>query len=223
MSFRLRIKYYLIHALNYTNKTANELISSGKITVNGNIINENIQIYEEDEIRLEDKIVRSKKSYRYFILNKPRGIESTFDKNRENNLTSVFPFTDEYFVAGRLDKDSEGMLLISNDGKWVNSITRDDAFKEKEYRVKIDKEPDALFIQHMANGVDIGFYITRKCKIWRTGDFEFHIILTEGKNKQIRRMCKRLGMKVQSLLRVRIDKFYLSDIKLFEFQEIYLT
>lgn len=223
MSFRRRIKYFLIHGLNYTNKTSNELISSGKITVNGIKINENVLYNGEDEIKVEGEIVKSKSDFKYYQLYKPVGIESTFDKKREDNLSKVFPFNETYFVAGRLDKASEGLLLISNDGKWVNAISRHDAYKEKEYVVEINREPDDNFIAKMSAGVDIGFYTTRACKVKKTGEKEFNITLTEGKNKQIRRMCKKLGAEVIRLKRVRIDTFYLSDLKPFEYKQILLT
>jgi 23S rRNA pseudouridine2604 synthase len=130
-----------------------------------------------------------------------------------DNLSKVFPFDSSFFVAGRLDKASEGLLLISNDGKWVNDITRPESKKEKEYEVEVDSEIDESFIEAMASGVDIGFYLTQPCKIWKTGTKKFTIILTEGKNKQIRRMCKALKRKVVSLKRTRIDSFYLPELE----------
>lgn len=220
MSFRQRIKYFLIHVLNYTNKSANELISSGKITVNGKIIFTNELLMEDSEMKLNGLIIHKKPTYNYFALYKPVGIESTFDIKRKDNLASVFPFDDTLFVAGRLDKASEGLLLISNDGKWVNSITKDDAFKEKEYEVETENPINNCFIEELTAGVDIGFYTTRPCKAYKTGNNSFNIILTEGKNKQIRRMCKKLGKKVITLKRVRIDKYYLSDLKPLEYKKI---
>ena len=223
MSFRLKIKYYLIHALNYTNKQTYELISSGKLTVNGKQIFTNEILREEDELCSEGKVIKEKPQYHYYALYKPVGIESTFYPQIEDNLTKVFPFDTSYFVAGRLDKASEGLLIISNDGKWVNSITRADAFKEKEYIVEIDGLITNEFIEKMGGGVNIGFYITRPCKVWKITDTSFGIVLTEGKNKQIRRMCKKLGFKVKTLKRVRIDEIYLADLKPVEFREMILT
>lgn len=223
MSFRLKIKYYLIHALNYTNKTADELISSGKLTVNGNAVYINVILGDEDELSLNGKVLKAVPDYSYFALYKPVGIESTFYKNIEDNLSKVFPFDDSYYVAGRLDKASEGLLLISNNGKWINSLSRADAHKEKEYIVEVEQSINETFIIEMSKGVDIGFYITRPCTVWQINSNTFGIILTEGKNKQIRRMCKKLGNRVKTLKRTRIDQFYLTDLKPLEFKKINLT
>lgn len=213
MSFRRRVKYYLIHRLNYTNKTASALISSGKLTVNGKAINENVFLNEEDELRLENEILKEKQNYSYYALYKPRGIESTFNPKIKDNLSTVFPFSEEFIVAGRLDKASEGLLLISTNGKWVNEITRPEFKKEKEYVVEVDKEIDEEFVKKMSRGVDIGICVTQPCLVEQTNPKTFRIILTEGKNKQIRRMCKTLKLSVQSLKRIRIDKFYLNDLE----------
>jgi 23S rRNA pseudouridine2604 synthase len=220
MSFRLRIKYFLIHRLNYTNKTAGELISSGKLTVNGKAVSENELLKEEDELRLSETILKEKISYTYYALHKPVGIESTFSSKIKDNLATVFPFTGKYIIAGRLDKASEGLLLISDDGKWVNEITRPGSGREKEYEVEVDKDIDDEFIRKMAEGVDIGFYVTQPCSLRKLAERKFNIILKEGKNKQIRRMCKKLGYTVTRLKRVRIDKFYLNGLQSLEYKVI---
>lgn len=213
MSFRLRVKYFLIHRLNYTNKTAGALISSGKLTVNGKAIHENVILNDDDVLRLGDEVLKEKQIYHYYALHKPKGIESTFNKEIKDNLSTVFPFDDEFIVAGRLDKASEGLLLISNDGKWVHEITRPEFKKEKEYLVEVDKEIPEEFIKKMSEGVDIGICVTQPCFVEKIGTKSFRIILTEGKNKQIRRMCKTLRFTVHRLNRVRIDKFYLNDLE----------
>lgn len=223
MSFRLKIKYYLIHALNYTNKTATELISSGKLTVNGNTIFTNEILQAGDELCREGIVIKEKAVFKYYALYKPAGIESTFHPEIEDNLSKVFPFDSRFFVAGRLDKASEGLLIISDDGKWVNSITRADAFKEKEYSVEVESPINDDFIKKVSDGIDIGFYVTRPCKAWPINTYSFGIILTEGKNKQIRRMCKKLGNRVKRLVRTRIDEIYSSDLKPLEYKTIMLT
>lgn len=213
MSFRLRIKYFLIHRLNYTNKTAGALISSSKLTVNGKVILENVVLKDEDELKLGNEILKAKTAYQYYALYKPRGIESTFNTTIKDNLSTVFPFNDAFFIAGRLDKASEGLLLISNDGKWVHGITRPEFKKEKEYIVEVDEEINGEFIQKMEAGLDIGICVTLPCFVEKIGKKTFRIILTEGKNKQIRRMCKTLKYKVTSLKRIRIDKFHLDELE----------
>jgi 23S rRNA pseudouridine2604 synthase len=220
VSFRLRIKYFLIHRLNYTNKTAGALISSGKLTVNGKEIRENEILKDEDELKLGDEILKPKPVYRYFALNKPRGIETTFNQKIKDNLSTVFPFAGEFSVAGRLDKASEGLLIISDDGKWINSLIKHDNGKEKEYIVEVDKLIIGDFISKMSSGIDIGFYVTQTCFVKQNEERGFTIILKEGKNKQIRRMCKKLGYQVQALKRVRIDKYQLIDLENFRYKEI---
>lgn len=220
MSFRLRVKYFLIHRLNYTNKTASALISSGKLTVNGKEIRENEVLSDDDELLLNGEILKPKTEYKYYALNKPVGIESTFNNAIKDNLGVVFPFSDEFFIAGRLDKASEGLLLISNNGKWVHGITRPEFKKEKEYIVDVDKEITQDFLKKMKGGMDIGICITEPCVIEKKDEKRFSIILTEGKNKQIRRMCKTLGFSVLRLKRIRIDEFHLSDLKILEYRKV---
>jgi 23S rRNA pseudouridine2604 synthase len=220
MSFRLRIKYFLIHRLNYTNKTAGELISSGKLTVNGKTVRDNEMLSDEDELKLNGEILKEKRIYSYYALNKPVGIESTFNAKIRDNLGTVFPFTGDFIIAGRLDKASEGLMLISDNGKWANAIMRPDNGKEKEYEVEVDKKIDEEFIMKMSRGIDIGFYVTQPCEVWKIGENRFTIILKEGKNKQIRRMCKKLGYIVHRLKRTRIDKTHLLDLQPLEYRII---
>ena len=178
---------------------------------------------DTDEVAIGGAIVKKAMVYQYYALYKPIGIESTFDKKRADNLSSAFPFGTEFFVAGRLDKASEGLLLISNDGKWVNEMSSPASNKEKEYVVEVEQTIDDTFIEKMRAGVDIGFCVTRPCVVHRISDHTFSIILTEGKNRQIRRMCLRLGFYVTALKRIRIDGFYISDLKELEYRQIILT
>jgi len=171
-------------------------------------------------LKLGEEVLKSKSVYQYYALHKPRGIESTFNEGIKDNLSTVFPFSNEFIVAGRLDKASEGLLIISNDGKWVHSITRPEFGKEKEYIVEVDKEINDEFIFKMRSGFDIGICVTIPCFAEKIDRKTFKIILTEGKNKQIRRMCKTLGFRVQTLKRLRIDKFHLSDLKELEYVRI---
>jgi 23S rRNA pseudouridine2604 synthase len=223
MSFRLRLKYYLVHKLKYAGKKADELIRSGKLSTNGKIITTNEIIHDNDEIVLENRVIKAKPSYEYYALNKPRGIESSFDPKVKDNLSKVFPFDASFFVAGRLDKASEGLLLISNNGKWIDEISRPDSKKEKEYEVLVDSEIGERFLEQLQNGVDIGSHTTRTCKAWKIDATMFGIILTEGKNRQIRRMCKKLGKAVLALKRIRIDKFHLSDLEGLDYKKIDLS
>jgi 23S rRNA pseudouridine2604 synthase len=214
MSFRKRIKFFLVHTLKYTNKGADKIIASGTISINGKNIVRNELLKDEDEIKMDGRMIRETIVYSYYALNKPVGIESSFKKNIKDNLSTVFPFDDRFFIAGRLDKASEGLLLISNNGKWVRQIAMADVYKEKEYEVEVDKEIGTIFIEKMGGALDIGIGKTRPCIVKKMTGTKFSIVLTEGKNRQIRRMCKKLGFTVIALKRIRIDEFYLFDLEI---------
>jgi 23S rRNA pseudouridine2604 synthase len=199
-----KIEYFLVHTLKCSNKQARAMIQAQRVRVNSEIISENVELDHVSEIAVDGKIVRYKPIY--FKYYKPVGKVSSLNPNVADSLYSVFKDHLPLVIAGRLDKTSEGLLIVTNDGKWARHITDPNTLKEKEYRVKVDKELDRNFTKKMSDGVDIGFYITKPCKCWMIDEFSFGIILTEGKNKQIRRMCKSLGYKVTFLKRVRIDK-----------------
>lgn len=213
MSFRLNIKYFLVHSLGFTNKEAIRAIESRKLKVNGQIVTENIEFDETFEIYFEDRLLKEKKVFIYIAFYKPRGIETTHNKNIESNLTTVFNFDTHLAFAGRLDKESEGLLLLSNDGKYIQKLSSPLHEKEKEYLVTVNKPITDEFIQKMSEGVDIMICKTKPCIVEKLSDLEFKIILTEGKNRQIRRMSKALGYLVAKLVRVRIDTIYLGDLK----------
>lgn len=219
MSFRRNIKYYLVHNFGFTNKEAYNAILNGKISVNGKIISENIESDEMCEIYYCDKLLQLKRKFTYFALYKPRGIETTHNLLIENNLKTVFDFKEHLGFAGRLDKDSEGLLLLTNDGKFIQKLSSPLFEKEKEYIVTVNKPVTQDFIDKMEKGVDINIAITKPCRVYKISEFEFKIILTEGKNRQIRRMCKALGYLVTQLIRVRIDDISLNDLKPGEFRE----
>jgi pseudouridine synthase len=205
MGFTRKIQYYLVHTLKYSNKEALLLIKEGKVKVNNMIIYENILLNSEDEIKINHKIVKATKSFVYIKYYKPVGLVSSLNKNVPHSLYSLFEKQLPLFIAGRLDKSSEGLLILTNDGKWLKKITDPNAFKEKEYIVELDKTFNENFLKQMRTGVDIKFYVTRPCFCEKINDTEFRIILTEGKNKQIRRMCKFFGYQVIRLKRIRID------------------
>ncbi len=219
MSFRLNIKYYLVHNLGFTNKEAIRAIDQRKLKVNGAIITENIEFNEAWEIYYEDNFLKPNTPFIYIALYKPRGIETTNNPTIESNLTTVFKHEKHLGYAGRLDKESEGLLLLSNDGKYIQSLSSPLKEKEKEYIVTVNKPITDLFIHEMGAGVDIMICKTKPCYVEKLSDYDFKIILTEGKNRQIRRMCKALGYLVAKLLRVRIDNIELGNLKPGEYRE----
>ena len=142
---------------------------------------------------------------------KPRGFESTLNKNAKNNIAPFFPHQHDLAIAGRLDKESEGLLLLSNDGKWVQRICDPLSNKEKEYIVELDRQPDTNFFLSFSSGVMLGEGLTRPCVCYALPGNNINVVLTEGKYRQIRRMCFKLGYKVMSLKRIRIDRFTLPE------------
>ncbi len=210
MGFGRRIQYFLVHTLNYTNKQAKSLIADGKVRIGSDIIDSNIELKESDQITVDGKLVK-KYAPLHLKYYKPVGYVSSLNENVKDSLYDVFKDHLPLIIAGRLDKASEGLLLLTNDGKWAKQITDPKNSKEKEYIVRVNKEIDKSFTKKMSEGVDIGFYFTKHCKCWLIDEFSFGIILTEGKNKQIRRMCKALGYQVVYLKRIRIDKIKLDD------------
>ncbi|MES2764019.1 MAG: pseudouridine synthase [Bacteroidota bacterium] len=219
MSFRLNIKYYLVHSLGFTNKEAIRAIDQRKLKVNGIVITENIEFDETWEIYLDDQLLKPNTPFTYIAFYKPRGIETTHNKDIADNLTTVFTFDKHLGFAGRLDKESEGLLLLSNDGKYIQNLSSPAKEKEKEYVVTVNKPITPEFITAMSAGVDIIIGKTKPCFIEKISDFEFKIILTEGKNRQIRRMCKALGYLVARLIRVRIDTLTLDGLQPGEYRE----
>jgi len=213
MSFYRRIKYYLVHTLKYNNAEAQELIDKGKIELDGVIIKENIFLNDFSEIKVNEKITRAAKDFIYLKFNKPKGFESTLSKNVANNLSDFFSEYKGLSIAGRLDKESEGLLLLSNNGKWVENITNPEFEKEKEYLVELDKKPADDFVTRFTKGVNIGYHVTKPCECIIREDNWIKVTLKEGKNRQIRKMCKSLGYNVISLKRTRIDNIELRNLK----------
>jgi 23S rRNA pseudouridine2604 synthase len=219
MSFRLNIKYYLVHSLGFTNKEAIRAIEQRKLIVNGILITENSEFDATSEIYFDGKLLKPNTPFTYIAFYKPRGIETTHNKEIANNLTTVFTFDKHLGFAGRLDKESEGLLILSNDGKYIQSLSSPFKEKEKEYIVTVNKPITNEFITLMGAGVDIIICKTQPCFIEQLTEFEFKIILKEGKNRQIRRMCKALGYLVARLIRVRIDSISLQQLNPGEFRE----
>lgn len=212
MSFYRRIKYFLVHTIKLSNKEAQELIDSGAVKINGVIITENCTITDDSEIKVNDKIARAKKEFVYILFNKPAGFESTLNKNIEKNISPFFEDHPDLAIAGRLDKQSEGLLLLSNDGKWIENLCNPKFEKEKEYIVTVDKNITDTFIERFINGVEIDGFVTKKCICEIINPTTIKIVLTEGKNRQIRKMCMVLGFNVLTLKRVRVSDFFLGNI-----------
>ena len=210
MSFSKKLTYFLVHELSVSYNEANAWISSGLVQVNGEIVSSNVLLSKTSEVKVRSEIVRAEKQFSHFLFYKPRGIECTLNPNIKNNLLSFFPEGLHLFPAGRLDKASEGLLFLTNDGDMAWKIMH--TGMEKEYIVEVDKNIDVEFCDKMGNGVPILGQTTKPCSVTQLEDKKFRIILTQGLNRQIRRMCHYCGYEVQSLKRVRIDRYLLGDL-----------
>lgn len=202
----VRINKYLTEAGYCSRRAADKLIDRGRVTINGKVPELGTKISPADEVRVDGKVIeRPKEKPVYLAFNKPVGIVCTTDTRREpDNIIEYINYPERIFPIGRLDKPSEGLILLTNDGDIVNKILRARNNHEKEYRVQVDKPIDAEFLKKMANGVPILDTITRKCEIKQESETIFNLVLTQGLNRQIRRMCEYLGYEVVKLKRLRI-------------------
>ena len=202
-----RINKFLSEIGVCSRREADKLIEQGRIKINGEIPLMGTKISIEDEVLVNGKIVNSpkKKKMVYIAFNKPKGIVCTTDTKREkNNIIEYINYPTRIFPIGRLDKPSEGLIFLTNDGDIVNKILRAHNNHEKEYEVTVNKPVTQEFIKAMSNGIPILDTITRKCFVKQTGKKTFKIILTQGLNRQIRRMSEYLNYEVKKLKRVRI-------------------
>ena len=216
-----RINKFLSEIGYCSRRAADKLIEQGRVKINGEVPLMGTKISEKDEVSVNGKVVHraKKKKMVYIVFNKPRGIVCTTDQLREkDNIIDYINYPTRIFPIGRLDKPSEGLIFLTNDGDIVNKILRARNNHEKEYEVYVDKPVTKEFVEHMKNGVPILDTITRKCKVKQTGKKTFKIILTQGLNRQIRRMCEYLGYEVKNLKRVRIMNIKL-DLKVGEYRD----
>ena len=218
MTFRKRLQYFLVKRLNISNKSALTLILGGNIKINGQVITENTVINPEDSIVFDEQILQEGKKYIYVAFYKPRGIETTLNQDVQDNLKDVLPFKEELFPIGRLDKESEGLLVLTNDGRTFDKTLRSEHQTEKEYLVKVNREINGNFIHKMSNGINILGKITLPCRVEKIDDYTFKIILIQGINRQIRRMCYKLGYEVLKLIRLRIGEVELENLQPNEFR-----
>jgi len=199
-----RLNKYLSECGFCSRREADRLIEDNRVTINDLVPELGTKVTENDIIKVDGIIVDKTAESIYIALNKPIGIVSSTDKSIKDNIVDFMNYPERIFHVGRLDKDSEGLILMTNDGDIVNKILRSHNLHEKEYIVKVDKIITDEFIKDMGNGVPILDTITKKCKIRKISEHEFKIILTEGLNRQIRRMCSYFDYKVRYLKRIRI-------------------
>ena len=203
---KTRINKYLSEVGFCSRRAADKLLEEGRITVNGVVPELGTKISDEDIVEVDGKPIReSQEKPIYIAFNKPVGIVCTTDTKRErDNIIEYINHPKRIFPIGRLDKPSEGLILLTNDGDIVNKILRAQNNHEKEYLVRVDKPLNTKFLDKMRNGVPILDTVTKKCEVERIDDMTFRIVLTQGLNRQIRRMCEFLGYEVKKLKRIRI-------------------
>jgi len=216
----LRINKFISESGITSRRGADKLITERKVTINGIVAELGSQVEEGDEVRVDGKLIKTEKEYVYIALNKPVGITSTTERHIKGNIVDFVNHPQRIFHIGRLDKDSNGLILLTNDGDIVNEILRAENKHEKEYIVTVDKPITSEFLKKMASGVEILDTKTLPCKVKQLSKNVFNIILTQGLNRQIRRMCSALGYEVRALQRVRIMNIHLDGLKIGEWRDL---
>lgn len=201
----IRINKFLSESGFCSRREADKLIAAKKVRINGKIPEMGTKVQPGDEVTVDGKpISKPEEEFVYLALHKPVGIECTTNPSTRNNIVDYMKYPKRIFPIGRLDKASEGLILMTNDGDIVNKILRSKNNHEKEYIVTVDQPITKKFIDKMSNGIPILDTVTKKCKVEKLSDRVFSIILTQGLNRQIRRMCEYLGYEVKKLKRIRI-------------------
>ncbi|UOE94095.1 23S rRNA pseudouridine(2604) synthase RluF [Alkalihalobacillus sp. LMS39] len=208
----MRINKYISEAGKASRRGADKLITEGRVTINGKRAQIGDQVQPGDDVLVNGSPVRVARNNVYLALNKPVGITSTTEKKVKGNIIDLVNHPLRIFNIGRLDKNSEGLILLTNDGDIVNEILRSENKHEKEYIVSVDKPITPEFVKNMSEGVKILGTKTLPCEVRPLSKFDFQIILTQGLNRQIRRMCEALGYEVYRLQRTRIMNIHLGNL-----------
>lgn len=210
----VRLNKYLSESGICSRREADRLIEAGRVRVDGEAAQMGMKVIPaRQEIRVGKKVVNRRDPMVLLAFHKPAGVECTAEKRVKNNIVDYIHYPVRIYPVGRLDKDSEGLILMTNNGDIVNKIMRAGNYHEKEYIVKVDRPVTEDFIRRMSAGVPILDTVTRSCRVWKVGKYTFRIILTQGLNRQIRRMCEALGYEVVKLKRERIMNIELGDLK----------
>jgi 23S rRNA pseudouridine2604 synthase len=216
----MRINKYISETGVCSRREADQWIAAGRITINGITATLGSQVAEGDAVYIDGQSVGQKKSRIYIALNKPVGITCTSEPHIKDNIVDFVGHAERIFPIGRLDKDSEGLILLTNNGDIVNEILRVENAHEKEYRVTVDRPITDAFINGMASGVSILGVRTKPCVVKRINPRCFSIILTQGLNRQIRRMCAAFDYRVRRLQRVRIMHIQLGSLKIGQWRNL---
>lgn len=201
-------------------RDAEKLIVAGRVTINGKPTQLGNRVFEGDVVKIDGKALQTKPKTLYIAFNKPVGIVCTTDSKEKDNIVRYINHPERLFPIGRLDKPSEGLIFLTNDGDIVNKILRAGNNHEKDYVVQVDKPITEDFIRKMSNGIPILGTVTKKCKVSKINEHTFQIVLTQGLNRQIRRMCEYVGYQVLKLKRTRIMNVQLNNLKIGEWREL---
>lgn len=216
----IRINKFLSEAGICSRRGADRMVEDGRVTINGVVAQLGDRIQPEQKVCVDGKTVSREDERILLAYHKPKGIVCTSAKKEKNNIIDYLNYPKRIYPIGRLDKDSEGLLLLTNDGELANEIMKARNYHEKEYEVTVSRPVTETFLRGMAGGVPILDTMTRKCQVEQTGKRSFRIVLTQGLNRQIRRMCEYFGYRVTKLVRVRIMNIYLGDLPVGKYREL---
>jgi 23S rRNA pseudouridine2604 synthase len=222
IEFPIRINRYLFLKGYCSRRQADKMISAGEVMINGVPAELGTKVKEHDKVEVSKRVQELPKNYEYYLFNKPQGVVSHNPQHGEKSVEDFFPNSETKKLApvGRLDKDSTGLMFITNDGRIIDKMLNPRYDHEKEYYVKVDKPLKESFARKMSSGVDIEGYTTKPAKVEASGNRSFTITLTEGKKHQIRRMCAALGYQVRDLRRKRIMHLTLDGIRPGQFRPL---
>ncbi|MBM7649873.1 23S rRNA pseudouridine2604 synthase [Bacillus ectoiniformans] len=216
----MNIYKYISLTGRFSRREAKRLIEAGRVTVNGEVWESGQLIQSDDEVLVDGKSLENLRELVYLAFNKPAGITTTAAKHVEGNIIEYVNYSERIFPVGRLDKETEGLILLTNDGDLANRISHSENGHEKEYTVTVDKPFTNEFIRRMSEGVQLPKAVTKPCVVEPISDCVFRITLTQGLNRQIRRMCRAFGYTVTKLERIRIMNIYLSGLQRGSYREL---
>jgi len=217
----MRLNKFLSDAGVCSRREADALIERGRVLVDGQVAEVGMRVFSEQKIVVNGETVVREEEFVLLAVNKPVGVVcTTRSRFKEDNIVDLVHYPKRVYPIGRLDKNSEGLILMTNKGEIVNQILKGSNYHEKEYLVSVDKPVTKGFLNQMRNGVPVLDTVTRKCMAEQIGERQFRIVLTQGLNRQIRRMCEYCGYRVRKLKRVRIMNILLGDLKVGEYREV---
>ncbi|GGG28857.1 pseudouridine synthase [Lysinibacillus alkalisoli] len=216
----MRINKFLSETGMVSRRGADKWVAAGRVKINNELATIGSRVETTDKVYVDNKLVEREQQLVYIVLNKPVGITSTTEQHIEGNVVDFVNHPLRIFHIGRLDKDSEGLLLLTNDGDIVNEILRAENHHEKEYIVQVDHPITDEFLQKMSSGVPILDTVTLPCRVEKISRYVFRIILEQGLNRQIRRMCSALGYNVKQLQRIRIMNIKIGNLKVGQWRDL---